>query len=227
MLREDARGGNPLAMPCPRCRCAGNYVAHGSYLRHVVHRGREERVAVRRVRCMGCMATHAVIPPGVVPYRQFSEGLVLAVLAAWASGSSNAEVRRAYGISETTRRRMLAGARRRACALLVERRGQARVRHIRDDAQAHAGGRQEARLRAAGLRRVEGRRRRRAGLRRRGRRARAARGRLRHPLRRGRQIKQCARARPGVPGALHIGRRLAGVPRLPHHRACARNGARA
>lgn len=119
MLREDARGGNPLAMPCPRCRCAGNYVAHGSYLRHVVHRGREERVAVRRVRCMGCMATHAVIPPGVVPYRQFSEGLVLAVLAAWASGSSNAEVRRAYGISETTRRRMLAGARRRACALLA------------------------------------------------------------------------------------------------------------
>ena len=200
MLREDARGGNPLATPCPRCRCAGNYVAHGSYLRHVVHRGREERVAVRRVRCMGCMATHAVIPPGVVPYRQFSEGLVLAVLAAWASGSSNAEVRRAYGISETTRRRMLAGARRRACALLA---------------------------RAAGLRRVEGRRRRRAGLRRRGRRARAARGRLRHPLRRGRQIKQCARARPGVPGALHIGRRLAGVPRLPHHRACARNGARA
>ena len=119
MLREDARGGNPLAMPCPRCRCAGNYVAHGSYLRHVVHRGREERVAVRRVRCMGCMATHAVIPPGVVPYRQFSEGLVLAVLAAWASGSSSAEVRRAYGISETTRRRMLAGARRRACALLA------------------------------------------------------------------------------------------------------------
>ena len=41
------------------------------------------------------------------------------MLAAWASGSSNAEVRRAYGISETTRRRMLAGARRRACALLA------------------------------------------------------------------------------------------------------------
>lgn len=119
MLREDAGGGNPLSRPCPSCGCRGNYVRHGRYLRHVVHRGREERVEVWRVRCMSCMATHALIPPGVVPYRQFSEGLVLAVLAAWASGASNAEVRRSFGISETTRRRMVAGARRRACALLA------------------------------------------------------------------------------------------------------------
>ena len=119
MLREDPAGGNPLAMPCPRCGCRGNYVAHGSYLRHVVHRGREERVVVRRGRCASCMSTHALIPPGVVPYRQFSEGLVLAVLAAWAAGTSNAEVRRAFGVSETTRRRMVSGARRRACALLA------------------------------------------------------------------------------------------------------------
>ncbi len=119
MLREDGRGGNPLALPCPRCGCPGNYAPHGSYLRHVVHRGREERIAVRRVRCMSCLATHALIPPGVVPYLQHSEALVLAVLATWASGASNAEVRRTFGISETTRRRLLSGARRRACALLA------------------------------------------------------------------------------------------------------------
>lgn len=119
MLRETGPGGNPLALPCPRCGCAGNYVAHGSYRRHVVHRGREERVEVRRVRCASCGATHALIPPGVVPYRQRSEALALAVLAAWASGSSNAEVRRSFGLSETTRRRMVADARRRACALLA------------------------------------------------------------------------------------------------------------
>lgn len=119
MLREPSGGGNPLSLPCPSCGCAGNYVRHGAYLRHVVHRGREERVEVTRVRCMSCASTHAVIPPGVVPYRAHSEGLVLAVLAAWAAGRPNAEVRRAFGISETTRRRMLAGARRRACALLA------------------------------------------------------------------------------------------------------------
>ena len=119
MLREDAGGGNPLSRPCPSCGCRGNYVRHGRYLRHVVHRGREERVEVERVRCASCMATHALIPPGVVPYRQHSEALALAVLAAWAAGTSNAEVRRAFGISETTRRRMVSGGRRRACALLA------------------------------------------------------------------------------------------------------------
>ena len=119
MLREPTSGGNPLAMPCPFCGCPGNYVPHGRYMRHVVHRGREERIEVRRVRCAGCMSTHALIPPGVVPYRQHSEGLALAVLAAWASGTSNAEVRRLFGISETTRRRMVSGCRRRACALLA------------------------------------------------------------------------------------------------------------
>jgi TRAP-type C4-dicarboxylate transport system permease small subunit len=36
MLREQTPGGNPLAMPCPRCGCPGNYVPHGRYLRHVV-----------------------------------------------------------------------------------------------------------------------------------------------------------------------------------------------
>ena len=135
MLREPSGGGNPLSLPCARCGCAGNYVHHGSYVRTVVHRGREERVRVRRVRCMSCMATHAVIPLGVVPYRAFSEGLVLAVLAAWAGGASNAEVRRSFGISETTRRRMLADARRRACALLACGASRAAI----DDALASAG----------------------------------------------------------------------------------------
>ena len=74
---------------------------------------------MRRVRCASCRATHAVLPEGVVPYKSYSESFVLAVLAAWASGMSNAEVRRSFGISETTRRRIVADSRRRACALLA------------------------------------------------------------------------------------------------------------
>ena len=119
MLREDPRGGNPLTLPCPVCGCAGNYVAHGSYMRHIIHRGHEERIEVRRVKCASCASTHAIIPPGIIPYRAYSEGFVLAVLAAWAKGVSNAEVRRRFGITETTRRRMVATARKRACALLA------------------------------------------------------------------------------------------------------------
>lgn len=119
MLRKTGPGGNLSGVECTRCGCAGNFTGHGRYRRTVVHRGREEGVTVKRVRCASCRATHAVIPEGVVPYRSYSEAFVLAVLAAWASGMSNAEIRRSFGISETTRRRIVSDSRRRACALLA------------------------------------------------------------------------------------------------------------
>lgn len=119
MLRKTGPGGNLSGVECPVCRCAGNFTGHGRYARTVVDRGREERVEIRRVRCASCRATHAVLPEGIVPYRSYSERFVLAVLAAWASGASNAEVRDSFGISETTRRRIVSDSRRRACALLA------------------------------------------------------------------------------------------------------------
>ena len=54
-----------------------------------------------------------------MPYRAYSELFVLAILAAWASGMSNAQVRDEFGITESTRRRILSSARRRICALLA------------------------------------------------------------------------------------------------------------
>lgn len=118
MLRKTGANGNLSGVPCPNCRCAGNYTGHGRYSRHLVLIGSSVLVEVRRVRCASCGVTHAVLPDGVVPYRAYSEEFVLAVLSAWASGLSNAQVRREFGISESTRRRILASARRRACALL-------------------------------------------------------------------------------------------------------------
>ena len=119
MLRKTGPGGKLCGVECPRCRCAGNFTGHGRYTRIVVHKGREEHVEVRRVRCASCRTTHAVIPEGVVPYKSYSELFALAVLDAWASGMSNAEVRESFGISETTRRRIVSDSRRRACALLA------------------------------------------------------------------------------------------------------------
>ena len=119
MLRKTGPGGNLSGINCPSCGCAGNYTGHGSYRRHVVFKGREEAVRVPRVKCASCSKTHAVLPEGVVPYRAYSEQLVLAVLAAWASGMSNSEVRSSFGISETTRRRIVSDSRRRVCALLA------------------------------------------------------------------------------------------------------------
>lgn len=119
MLRKEEGGRKPQEQPCPRCGCRGNYSPHGRYRRHLVSVGAARSVEVRRVRCMSCGATHAIIPEDVVPYRAYSESFVLAVLEAWASGLSNSQVRERFGISETTRRRMVAQARRRACALLA------------------------------------------------------------------------------------------------------------
>lgn len=118
MLRDVGRDGKLFGVACPCCGATGDFAGHGSYTRALVVVGREETLSVRRVRCLGCGATHAVLPAGVVPYRAHSEGFVLAVLAAWASGASNADVRGRFGISETTRRRILSSSRRRACALL-------------------------------------------------------------------------------------------------------------
>ena len=119
MLRETGPDGNLLNVACPKCGRVGEFGGHGSYERAIVYRGREERVEVPRVRCRGCRTTHAIIPEGVIPYRPFAIAFVLAVLAAWASGASNAEVREMFGISESTRRRLTAGGRERACALLA------------------------------------------------------------------------------------------------------------
>ncbi len=119
MLRKTGPDGNLSGVECPKCRCAGNFTGHGRYTRTVVHRGRDEPVSIRRVRCASCRATHAVLPEGVVPYKSYSESFVLAVLAAWASGMSNSEVRWSFGISESTRRRIVADSRRRVRALLA------------------------------------------------------------------------------------------------------------
>lgn len=117
MLLNNGTDFNLSRAACPRCGCKGNYKPHGSYTRSLVTLDGEVEVAVERVRCCSCRATHAVIPPDVVPYRAYSESFAVEMLLAWANGASNREVRDSFGVPETTRRRMLSQSRRRACAL--------------------------------------------------------------------------------------------------------------
>lgn len=83
MLLQPDRAFKLSECACPRCRCKGNFARHGSYVRRVVYLDGERDVEVTRVRCMSCLATHAIIPPDVVPYRAYSESLVLAILGEW------------------------------------------------------------------------------------------------------------------------------------------------
>lgn len=118
MLRNITPEGNLSAIPCPRCGCRGNYAPHGSYVRHLATEAGEGPVRVRRVRCLSCMATHALLPPDVVPYRLYSESLCIAVALAWARGESASSVRARYGLPETSRRRVLSSTRARLRSLL-------------------------------------------------------------------------------------------------------------
>lgn len=92
MLRDITPEGSLSAIPCPRCGCRGNYAPHGSYVRHLATESGEGPVRVRRVRFLSCMATHALLPPGVVPYRLCSESLCTAAALALARGESASSV---------------------------------------------------------------------------------------------------------------------------------------
>lgn len=118
MLRNVAPDGNLRGRTCPSCGCPGNFARHGSYSRFLRTEDGEQRIRVRRVVCRSCGATHALLPPGVVPYRLHSEGVCLAVVAGWARGTPAHAVREALSMPETTRRRVLSRTRARLCSLL-------------------------------------------------------------------------------------------------------------
>lgn len=118
MLRNVAPDGNLRGRACPSCGCPGNFTRHGSYERFLRTEDGERRIRVRRVVCRSCGATHALLPPGVVPYRLHSEGACLAVAAAWARGTPARAVRESLSMPESTRRRVLSRTRARLCSLL-------------------------------------------------------------------------------------------------------------
>ena len=73
-----------LKCSCGRCGCL---VGHGGYTRHVKTAMGKIPLAVRRVQCSLCDATHALLPSGIVPYSQ----IPLSDHAAIASSYENAK----------------------------------------------------------------------------------------------------------------------------------------
>ena len=61
---------------CPKCRAVGRFGLHGAYHRHVVYFSKFKLVhklmKVKRVRCLSCKCTHAVMPGDMAPYRLLS-----------------------------------------------------------------------------------------------------------------------------------------------------------
>ena len=90
-------------MACPECGAACGYVGHGSYRRFLVTECGEEGRTIKRVRCRGCGATHAVMPDDVVPRKQYSAQVIESIRADRKSGAMKiAEICEKHLIGTTT-----------------------------------------------------------------------------------------------------------------------------
>ena len=69
---------------CPGCNAVGRFALHGKYNRYIVYfeEGRpiSATIGIKRVKCLSCGITHAVMPGDIIPYRLLSLFVFLSVL---------------------------------------------------------------------------------------------------------------------------------------------------
>lgn len=79
MLRALDAECNLTHQICPNCGARGRFAPHGRYTRNLVKLilgiPVDTVLEVKRVRCLSCKVTHAIIPYDVVPYCQHSTTL--------------------------------------------------------------------------------------------------------------------------------------------------------
>ena len=69
---------------CPHCHST-EIIRWGFYERNVIFFGTNNKleslvIKVQRVRCKSCLHTHALLPFGIIPYKQFSDEVISKVL---------------------------------------------------------------------------------------------------------------------------------------------------
>ena len=69
---------------CPNCH-SSNVIKWGSYERNVIYFNEQGKIisevmVLQRIRCKSCGTTHALLPIGIIPYKQFAEEVVSQVL---------------------------------------------------------------------------------------------------------------------------------------------------
>jgi len=69
---------------CPACYAVGRFKLHGSYFRHIVYFSKLEivhkHIEIKRVKCISCNVTHAVMPGDLIPYKLLSLLVLLLIL---------------------------------------------------------------------------------------------------------------------------------------------------
>lgn len=92
---------------CPKCGSEGNFKNHGSYMRNLISTNKQSKIKVNRLKCLGCLTTHALIPKDAIPYRQYSIEIISALCSDKLNGVSNSIIRDKYNIGESTRWRLI------------------------------------------------------------------------------------------------------------------------
>jgi len=73
-----------LSTRCPKCPAVGRFNLHGSYCRYVLyfvnHDLMHEYIEIKRIKCLSCKTTHAVMPGDMIPYKLLSLMIVLFIL---------------------------------------------------------------------------------------------------------------------------------------------------
>jgi hypothetical protein len=68
----------------PKLSCCRTLNLHGSYNRHVLYFAKQELVykfiEIKRIKCLSCETTHAVMPGDIIPYKLLSLLVVLFIL---------------------------------------------------------------------------------------------------------------------------------------------------
>jgi hypothetical protein len=64
------------ATPCPACPAVGRFKMHGTYRRYAIYFEGDEIIHVlmeiKRIICVSCRTTHAVLPGDIIPYKALS-----------------------------------------------------------------------------------------------------------------------------------------------------------
>jgi hypothetical protein len=72
------------ATRCPKCPAIGRFKLYGSYHRHVLYFVEQELmheyIEIKRIMCLSCKTTHAVMPGDIIPYMLLSLFILLFIL---------------------------------------------------------------------------------------------------------------------------------------------------
>ncbi len=71
-------------LECPKCQ-AHEFIRWGTYKRNVICFNENNQltshlITIQRVRCKECKMTHAILPFGVIPYKQFADEVISKIL---------------------------------------------------------------------------------------------------------------------------------------------------